>query len=324
MTVEAGRSTTKGVPAAAAGAAVRRRAANAGGEGVAPSTAFDALIADIAARREDLPRQLRSIAQLALDAPETFALGTAAELAQAAGVQPSALVRFAAAFGHDGFAAMRQVFRQHLVARSPSYRERIQELRKGAHSGAPASVVREQIDEAIDGLRHLAEALDAATLRAAVDLLARSTQVQLLAARRSFPVASYLAYGLAQLERRVTLLDGVGGMNAPFAATLGVGDLLVVVSFRSYTPEVVDIARQARARGSAVLAITDSRSSPLMPVATLALLIGDDQRHPFRSLVEPIVLAQSLVIALGHRLSDAPAARGASSTPRRARNGGRR
>ncbi len=122
-------------------------------------------------------------------------------------------------------------------------------------------MVREQIDEAIDGLQHLADALDAATLRAAVDLLARSTQVQLLAARRSFPVASYLAYGLAQLERRVTLLDGVGGTNAPFAATLRADDLLVVVSFRSYTPEVVDIAQQARARGAAVLAITDSRSS---------------------------------------------------------------
>lgn len=283
----------------------------------APAAAFEALMADVAARREELPRQLRSIAQLALDAPETFALGTAAELAQAAGVQPSALVRFAAAFGYDGFAAMRLVFRQHLVARAPSYQERIRELRKEAHSGAPGAVVREQIDEAVAGLHNLAAALDEATLRAAVDLLARSAQVQLLAARRSFPVASYLAYGLAQLERRVTLLDGVGGMNAPFAAALGRGDLLVVVSFRSYTPEVVDIARAARARGAAVLAITDSRASPLVPVATLALLIGDDRRHPFRSLVEPIVLAQSLVIALGHRLSEAPARRSPG-------NGGRR
>jgi len=274
---------------------------------------FEALMARIAARQEELPRQLRSIAQLALDAPETFAFGTAAELAQAAGVQPSALVRFAAAFDFDGFAALRQVFRQHLVARAPSYRERIRSLRKGAGGTTAGEVVRTQIDEAVAGLQHLVHALDERALRAAVELLAKSAHVHLLAARRSFPVASYLAYGLAQLERRVTLLDGVGGMNAQIAAVLGPRDLLLAVSFRSYTPEVIDIARGARSRGAEVIAITDSRASPLVPFSSLALLLGDDRRLPFRSLVEPIVLAQSLVIALGHRLTDAPVKRNGKS-----------
>lgn len=270
---------------------------------------FDSLMAGIAARLDSLPRQLRSIAQLALDAPETFAFGTAAELAQAAGVQPSALVRFAAAFDFDGFAALRQVFRSHLVSRAPTYRERIQSLKRTSTAATAGDVVRSQIDEAIIGLQHLSHGFDDRTLTAAVDLLAKSAHVYLLAARRSFPVASYLAYALAQLERRVTLLDGVGGMNSQLAAVLGPRDLLLVVSFRSYTPEVIDIARGAHTRGAAVIGITDARSSPLVPCSTLALLLGDDRRSPFRSLVEPIVLGQSLVIALGHRLTEAPARR---------------
>lgn len=270
-------------------------------------------MATIAQRLETLPRQLRSIAQLALDNPETFAFGTAAELAQAAGVQPSALVRFAAAFDYEGFAALRQVFRSHLVTRAPTYRERIQTLRRTTAATTPADIVRTQIDEAIAGLQHLAPMMDDRSLNAAVGLLARARHVYLLAARRSFPVVSYLAYALAQLERRVTPLDGVGGMNAQLASVLGRGDLLLVVSFRSYTPEVIDIARGARSRGADVIGITDSRASPLVPCASLALLIGDDRRTPFRSLVEPIVLAQSLVIALGHRLSEtAPRRNGAA------------
>lgn len=272
-------------------------------------SAFEPLMASIAERLDALPRQLRSIAQLALDSPETFAFGTAAELAQAAGVQPSALVRFATAFDFDGFAALRQVFRSHLVTRAPSYRERIQTLRRTSTAATAADVVRTQIDEAVSGLQHLSQSLDERAVSAAVDLLARSAHVYLLAARRSFPVVSYLAYALAQLERRVTLLDGVGGMNAQLAAVLGPRDLLLVVSFRNYTPEVIDIARGARGRGAAVLGVTDSRASPLVPCSTLTLMLGDDRRSPFRSLVEPIVLAQSLVIALGHRLTDAPARR---------------
>jgi DNA-binding MurR/RpiR family transcriptional regulator len=270
---------------------------------------FERVMADIAARLDTLPRQLRSIAQLALESPETFAFGTAAELAQAAGVQPSALVRFAAAFEFDGFAALRQVFRSHLVTRAPTYRERIQSLRQTSTAGTAGDVVRTQIAEAVSGLQHLAQTLDESNLQAVVEALADSAHVYLLAARRSFPVVSYLAYALAQLERRVTLLDGIGGMNAQLASALGPRDLLLVVSFRNYTPEVIDIARAARARGAAVVGITDSRASPLVPCSTLRVLLGDDRRSPFRSLVEPIVLAQSLVIALGHRLTDGPTRR---------------
>lgn len=284
-----------------------------GQNGNAAPSQFDALMTTIAQRLDALPRQLRSVAQLALDNPETFAFGTAAELAQAAGVQPSALVRFAAAFGYEGFAALRQVFRSRLVARSPTYRERIQTMRRTTAATTPGDIVRTQIDEAIAGLQHLAPMLDDRSLNGAVDLLARARNIYLLAARRSFPVVSYLAYALAQLERRVTPLDGVGGMNAQLASVLGKGDLLLVVSFRSYTPEVIDIARSAHGRGADVVGITDSRASPLVPCASLALLIGDDRRTPFRSLVEPIVLAQSLVIALGHRLSEtAPRRSGAA------------
>jgi DNA-binding MurR/RpiR family transcriptional regulator len=291
------------------GPGVQQSAVRAASKGRERDAGFESLMSRIAGRLDSLPRQLRSIAQLALDSPETFALGTAAELAQAAAVQPSALVRFATAFDFDGFAALRQVFRSHLVRRAPTYRERIQTLRRTSSAAAAGDVLRAQIDEAVTGLRHFSQTLDERTLHDTVDLLAKSSHVYLLAARRSFPVVSYLAYALAQLERRVTLLDGVGGMNSQIAAVLGPRDLLIVVSFRSYTPEVIDIARTSRGRGAAVVGITDSRASPLVPCSTLSLLLGDDRRSPFRSLVEPIVLAQSLVIALGHRLSEAPARR---------------
>jgi len=40
-------------------------------------------------------------------------------------VQPSSLIRFARAFGYDGFSDMQQVFRRHLVTRSPDYGQRL-------------------------------------------------------------------------------------------------------------------------------------------------------------------------------------------------------
>lgn len=272
--------------------------------------AFALVTRRISDRYNELPKQLQRIARFALDAPEDFALGTAAQLAQMVGVQPSALVRFANAVGFDGFADLRHVFRGQLRSRPPSYRERIADLRHRApQETSPAAVLQGHVEHAIRELQHFAALVPADALTRAVAMIAGAPQVHLLAARRSFPVAAYLAYALNQLDRRVQLLDGVGGMNREFAARIAREDVLIAVSFRNYTGEVVEIADSCRSRGVQVVAITDSTLSPLARASTLAFAIGDDGGVAFRSLVEPIVLAQALVVAVGHRLAEVGGAR---------------
>ena len=275
-------------------------------EGLGRPASYEALAARISERFPQLPRQQQQIARFALDAPEDFALGTAAELAEQIGVQPSALVRFANAVGCDGFSELRQLFRTQLRRRTPTYRERIERMRKRAPDAtAPGAVLRQQIGQAIEELHLLEHAIDERMLMRAVELIAAAPLVNLLAARRSFPVAAYLAYALNQLEVRTRLLDGIGGMNREFGARIGADEVLLAVSFRNYTGEVVEIADHARQRGAAVIAITDSKLSPLVRASTLAFAIGDDGGAAFRSLVEPIVLAQALVVAVGHKLAEA-------------------
>ena len=264
---------------------------------------YDELAGRITERFPRLPGQLQRIARFALDSPEDFALGTAAQLAEQIGVQPSALVRFAAAVDCDGFAELRQLFRTQLRSRTLTYRERIERLQSRAPKAtSPGAVFRAQAGQAITELQRFQHAVDDRLLTQAVELIATASQINLLAARRSFPVAAYLAYALNQLEVRTRLLDNVGGMNREFAARIDGDEVVIAVSFRNYTSEIVEIADSCRKRGAAVIAITDSKLSPLMRVATLSFAIGDDGGAAFRSLVEPIVLAQSLVVAVGHRL----------------------
>ena len=305
---------------------LRSAAGNGRRSADAPHAEFESVARRITERFSTLPGQLQRIARFALDAPEDFALGTAAELAQLIGVQPSALVRFANAIGFDGFADLRTVFRTQLRTRPPSYRERIADLRHRApDSTAPAAVLQGHVEQAIGELRHFPSAIGAETLEQAVDLLAAAPQIHLLAARRSFPVATYLAYGLSQLDRRVQLLDGIGGMNRELAARIAGEDVLVAISFRNYTGEVVEIADSCHGRGIRVIGITDSTLSPLARVSTLAFTLGDDGRVAFRSLVEPIVLAQVLVVAVGHRLAEIAAKRanGSRRSPRQSTRRGR-
>jgi DNA-binding MurR/RpiR family transcriptional regulator len=281
-----------------------QRAGRAAGAAAIAGADFESVARRITERFGALPKQLQRIARFALDAPEDFALGTAAQLAAMIGVQPSALVRFANAVGFDGFADLRHVFRAQLRTRPQSYRERIASLRHRAPGvTSPEAVLQSHVEQAIRELQHF-PSVRGDTLERAVDLLASAPHVHLLAARRSFPVAGYLAYALSQLDRPVQLLDGIGGMNREFAARIARDDVLLAVSFRNYTGEVVEIADSCHARGVRVIAITDSALSPLARVSTLAFTLGDDGGVAFRSLVEPIVLAQALVVAVGHRLAE--------------------
>ena len=231
-------------------------------------------------------------------------------------MQPSSTIRFANALGFDGFSQMQQVFRSHLVERGAPYRERIRRMPAG--SRAAGGVLHQFVDEAVDELRHLEEHVDPKALDAATTLLAGAPQIHVLAQRRAFPVACYLAYALNQLELRAHLLDGLGGMLDGFARGIAEGEALVVASFRNYSPAVVETARACRERGVAVVAITDSALSPLKPAADVCFELGDDSSRPFRSLVGPLCLAQALVVSTGQRLASPAAHAG-----KRARRGAR-
>lgn len=266
------------------------------------ATRYDELARTITESYPRLPNRLQGLARFALGNPDAMALSTVAELAREAGVPPSAVIRFANALGFPGFTDLQRVYRERLVARSATYRERIEQMRKtGGDSGY---VLPQLVESSIHELERLREHFDARRLQAATALMLGAKVVYLLAQRRAFPVAGYLAYGLAQLEVRSFLLDSVGGMLQQQVGMLGSEDVLLAASFRNYSPEVVDAALLAQKRGATVIAITDHAVSPLARAAKVTLEIGDDPSVQFRSLVAPLCAAQALVMSVGYALAD--------------------
>jgi len=251
--------------------------------------------------------QLQRIAGFAMENPQGMALDTVAVLARGAGVQPSAMVRFAQALGFGGFSEMQRVFRERLVARSNNgmrnYRERIQAFRAKQERSGPSGVLGQFVADGIASLEQLHDHVAPAELAAAVKILAGARTIYVLGHRRSFPVAYYLAYALAQLEVSTQLLDTVGGMLREPARLITPKDALIVVSFKNYTPEVIEVAQACHARKVPVVAITDNALSPLAPPAKVCFQLEESASKPFRMLVAPMCLAQAIVVSLGEQIS---------------------
>lgn len=269
------------------------------------SSTYEQLKDAIAAAYPRLSPQLQQIARFALERPNELALGTVAAVAEAADVQPSALIRFANALEFGGFSDMQQLFKARLLERSGSYRERIGRMPSAPRgSGSPdAGVLHQFVGDAVEELSHLEDNVRAADLAAAARHICAAQRVHVLAQRRAFPVACYLAYALGQLELKTHLVDGVGGMLGESLRGIDARDVLLVASFQPYSPQVIEAARACAARGVPVVAITDTALSPLKASAAVCFELGQGPNPAFRSLVAPLCLAQALVVSAGTRLT---------------------
>lgn len=271
----------------------------------APAT-YDDLAAAITQRHDELSARLRTIAAFAMQSPDEMALSTVSALAKRIGVQPSAIVRFANNLGYDGFTEMQRVFRTRLVAPSmPGYRDRISQLRsvKNGKSEKPSEVLAEFVADDIASLENMYRHVPFDRLDKTVSILAGAGTIYLLAQGRSFPVAYYLDYGLNRLDLRSHLLDSVGGLVRHRTRAITRKDAMLIVSFKDYSPEVVDVAAEVARKGVPLIVITDNPIGPYAKFAAVCFELGEARYRPFRSLVAPICLAQAIVVSLGHRLA---------------------
>lgn len=253
----------------------------------------------IARRRDAMPKRLVQVAEFALAHPQDIAFGTVSEVARAAQVQPSALVRFAQALGYAGFSDLQAVFRSHARERWPDYRERLESLRE---DGAPGTLLAGFIHASAESLARLQGTVDLAALDRAVDLLAQARCIHLLGTRRAFPAVAYLSYALCKLGVRCQVVDQAGGLAPERVELVAAEDAVLAVSFTPYAPSTLDLASRAFRRGVPVVAITDTPFSPLAQVATVWLEVAEADHAAFRSLSGTLALAMTLAVAVAERV----------------------
>jgi DNA-binding MurR/RpiR family transcriptional regulator len=267
---------------------------------------LESLRNEIVRRYEGLSPRLKQVAKFVLDNPNDVALQTLAVVAARAKVQPSTIVRFAQTFGYDGASEIQKLVREEIVnlAPSSSYAERIRRFSERSGSAAqrmPHQLMQEFADNNILALRHLKEAVRDADLERSLDLIDRATAIYIIGMRRSFPVAAYLSYALRHVEKRAYLIDGVAGMLAEQASIVETGDLLIAISFHPYARETAEVVAVARECGANVIAISDSRLSPVARDAQVCFEIKDAEVRQFRSLTASLCLAQTLAISYAYR-----------------------
>ncbi|ALS97576.1 MurR/RpiR family transcriptional regulator [Lacimicrobium alkaliphilum] len=251
----------------------------------------------------DLSKRLQQVAKYVLEKPNGIAFGTVVMVANEAKVHPSTLIRFANAFGFSGFSDMQKLFQHKLLKESSNYEDRIK-LLQDDHSLDTDFVglqVLKQFSQANGkALEYLTQNINASELEKAREILKSADTVHVKAVRRSFPIASYLAYLLNHINLRCYLHDGVGGLHKEQEHLIRSNDAIIVISFHPYASETQSAAEAAVASGVPLILFTDSPLSPLKELATVCFTVKEAEVHSFRSLTSTMCLVQSLAISLAH------------------------
>lgn len=244
-----------------------------------------------------LSPRLRQAARYMLGQPDDVALSSMRRVAERAGVHPSTMVRLAQALSYPGYDELREPFRRHLTGER-HYADRARKLvARGAATETEALLGELAADDIANIERSYAD-IAADEFAAAVEALDTARRVYVVGLRKCFPIAAYFHYAHQMFRDTAVLATGRDTLLTDELRTLGASDAMLAVSFSRYTRDTVEAVRYAAKRGAAVVAITDSRLSPLAASARHVLVTAKRSPSFFGSLVGALSLTQALIAAL--------------------------
>lgn len=269
-----------------------------------PRPTVDPSLSDrIAQAFPGLPPQLQAAARFVLDNPDDVALLSMREQARRAGVPPVTMTRLARQLGFADYAAFRDL--QATALRRPSHTAEFshragQLQRQKAQSGDGALAA--QIGWAMAD--HIAGSHDEAgvdSLIAAATLIEKARKVYFLGLRSCHAVAFHAQYVHGLFRDNGVLLEGAGDTGFDALRHAGPGDALVVVSVAPYTTAAVERTAYAARLGMDIVAITDSRVSPVAALAQASILVPTDTPSFFHAITPAFAAAETLIALVAAR-----------------------
>ena len=225
---------------------------------------------------------------------QTVAFSTVSQLARLSGVSEATVVRFAKALGFKGYPDFQKEVRR-LVRADLKGTERFQLSQAGA---SPLDLV---LQKEMENLAALREVFDAAAFRQALKLLSSASEVLVVGARATAPLAGHLAFGLSKLRVRCSRALSVTSDTYDQIHRLERKACVVVIGFPRYLRELVEVLEFARAAKLATVAITDSAFSALR--ADVSLYAPAESASFVAFHAAPLVLINALLheLSLGDR-----------------------
>lgn len=253
----------------------------------------------MAAHAPSFSKGQRRIAQFIQTRYDEAAFMTAGRLGQEVGVSESTVVRFAIELGFDGYPGLQKAL-QELIRSKLTIVQRMEVARAQMPD---ERVLHDVTSGDIQNIRRTLEELEPADFDKAVDAVVRARQIYVFGAGSCKALAGFLIHYFQMLLGARAHQLTASSQSDIYGELLDIGpeDTVLIISFPRYSSKAAKTLQYARSKGARVVALTDSRLSPIASGADALLLAHSGMASVVDSLVAPLSVINALIVAVSLR-----------------------
>lgn len=240
----------------------------------------------------------RAIARYITESYDKAAFMTASKLGRTVGVSESTVVRFAVELGYDGYPTMQKAMQEMVLNRLTS----VQRIEVANDRIGDQDILSLVLQSDMEQLRKTVSSVDRKDFSAAVNAILDARRIYVLGFRSASALASFLGYYLNLMFEDVHTITASGtGQVLEKLISAGPDDVVIAFSYPRYSTSTVTGASFCHSKGAKIVAMTDSRTSPLGQTSDFVLQTKSDMASLVDSLVAPLSVVNALVVALAAR-----------------------
>jgi len=232
--------------------------------------------------REELSANEKKIADFILDNSALIRDYSSQNLAASVGVSQSSIIKFSQKLNYRGFTDLKLAIHESVIKR-----DGIDEVddRSRSLNGKTGTVAEQLYNIKNEALLTTMELNEEERILSAVELLERSNRIQIIALGSGSLVARNFASMLIQIGKSV-IAEVDTYIQLSSVMTLGKEDVVFVISFSGQSSKMIQITRQAKKAGVAVISLTNYSANPIRSLADIPLFsVNRDGEFEFPQII---------------------------------------
>ena len=233
----------------------------------------------------------RLIARYITEHYDKAAFMTASKLGATVGVSESTVVRFATELGYEGYPHLQKTLQEMI-------RNRLTAVQRMEVTND--RILQTVLSADVEKIRMTLDEIDRDAFHSAVEAITNARRIYILGVRSSSALANFIGFYFSLIFDNVKLVH-TNTVSEIFEQILrvGKGDVFIGVSFPRYSKRTLSAMKYSKDQGAKVIALTDSRLSPLARYADHVLIAKSDMASFVDSLVAPLSVINALIVAVG-------------------------
>lgn len=240
----------------------------------------------------------KKIAKYIVSNYDKAAFMTAASLSENTGVSCSTVVRFAVELGFLGYPELQKALQEMVRTKLTA----VQRMEVTSNRMGDRDILSTILNYDILNIKQTLDEIDKSAFEGAVETIINAKNIYILGVRSSSSLAGFLGFYMNLILDNIKLINTTSASEI-FEQILRVDkdDVVISISFPRYSARTIKAVQFAKNQNAKIIAVTDSKTSPLVKYATHTLIARSDIASFVDSLVAPLSVINSLVVALGMR-----------------------